>query len=259
MFFGFLLVLFAVSDVSNVFGQECGFDDRQLMNNSTNRNGYDTTWPKFPKRRGATIVPYYFKATTRQMRREMKRVLKRVEKGLGSSCPIRFRRRRSNWNRKYPRLEITQKSRSCSGFGASGSVWRGYKNRVILRMNQNPCEDNMKAWKKVALHEMFHVFGIAHTQKRKDRNNYIRVIEENIKPDERSQYEVCQNCDYYGIPYECNSIMHYQDSTFAKYRGLPTMESKNDKLCPPQYLKGFSSQPTHNDWRSLKKALGCRY
>jgi len=258
MFFGFLLVLIAVSDVSNAFGQ-CLFDDSQLMTNSTSRNALEANWPKFEKRRGTTIVPYYFNGrATRQTRRVMKHILKRVEKGLGSSCPIKFKQRWSS-NRNYASLEISQESRYCGHEGVSGYV-TGYKSKVQLVMGSSPCYNDVDIWKQVALHEMFHVFGIAHTQRRQDRNNYIRVIQRNIEKDARSQYDICYNCKIpRGIPYECNSIMHYRDNTFAKYRNRPTMKSVNSRRCPQHHLHRNNGQPTHNDWRSLRAALGCRY
>jgi len=273
MFFGFILVLFAVSDVSNVFGHECRFDDRQLMNNSTSRNAYDDkNWPKFPKgRRGATIVPYSFVGrTTQKTQRAMKRVFRIIKKRLGSSCPIKFRKR-SNPNRNYARLQITQKWLHCMEYPGGGVGRPDYNdnNLVALSMDASPCSIKSKGWKGTAIHEMFHVFGIAHTQKRKDRNKYIRVIEENIKPDDRDckqpgcnkrQFEICKRCKIpEGIPYECNSIMHYQDHDFAKYFGYPTMKSVDHQRCRPHHLKKRHTRPTRNDWRSLRAALGCRY
>ena len=70
-------------------------------------------------------------------------------------------------------------------------------------------------WKSIFMHEMFHVFGIAHTQSRFDRYKYIEVIEDNIMPSRRNNYEICYDCTVYG-PYECNSIMHYPQAFSLK-------------------------------------------
>ena len=81
----------------------------------------------------------------------------------------------------------------------------------IIKMNSKPCEDwQKKGFRGTFLHEWFHIFGLAHMHRRKDRNDYVRVINDNIQPDERSrrQFEPCEECSIYG-PYECESIMHY--------------------------------------------------
>ena len=40
------------------------------------------------------------------------------------------------------------------------------------------------------LHELFHMFGVMHTQMRPDRNKYIKVHKQNIIPYYRSEYKV---------------------------------------------------------------------
>jgi len=75
----------------------------------------------------------------------------------------------------------------------------------------------------LATHELFHALGVHHTQKRYDRNSYIKVLEENIQEKALSQYSICRSCKIYGIPYNCMSIMHYRDHGFAIRRGLKTM------------------------------------
>ena len=66
--------------------------------------------------------------------------------------------------------------------------------------------EDYELWLGTFVHEMFHVLGLAHMQKRWDRDNYIRVFKTNIN--NPSQYEICSSCPAFG-PYECNSIMHY--------------------------------------------------
>ena len=126
-------------------------------------------------------------------------------------------------------------------------------------MNRNSCRKVgfQENWKGLFRHELFHVFGITHTQRRKDRNKFITVIDNNILPDERDQYMMCEACDVsHELPYECNSIMHYTTSTFS-LGGRPTMISKNERKCKTEDLKWGTSVPTENDWKVLKHALKC--
>ena len=73
-------------------------------------------------------------------------------------------------------------------------------------------------------------------------------MEENIEEDELDQYERCDECEVMpGSKYECNSIMHYSVSTMAKDKdeaksgARPTMESRNEELCPTEQLKWDTS------------------
>lgn len=59
----------------------------------------------------------------------------------------------------------------------------------------------------VAVHELGHVLGMAHEQKRRDRDQSIKMNWENIKPDWKDQFEVGDA--YVGGKYDYKSIMHY--------------------------------------------------
>lgn len=130
---------------------------------------------------------------------------------------------------------------------------------MYLKMSRNSCDTDRQTniWLKVFRHEMFHVFGITHTQRRKDRQKYIRVLYANIKRNKRREYDQCFNCDIPpGIPYECNSIMHYKTSTFA-IGDKPTMKSINERKCKTRDLQKTSYVPTENDWKVLRYAVNC--
>ena len=64
------------------------------------------------------------------------------------------------------------------------------------------------------VHELLHVLGMVHTQTRPDRDQYIKVIERNIIPRSRFNYQKCVNCETYDIPYDCMSIMHYRQRIY---------------------------------------------
>merc|ERR1711881_44946 len=74
------------------------------------------------------------------------------------------------------------------------------------------------------LHEMFHVFGVQHEQKRPDRDRYVKILKENIHNRLQYTYDICNECQDYGVPYDCDSIMHSGTETFST--GKPTMEAR---------------------------------
>merc|ERR1711872_134754 len=249
-------LLVGIMSISSAVSQ-CTFDDR-LLEKST-RNALKDSWPKFEKRSGKTMVPVlYTRKVTSSTRLLMKLIYKRIEKRMDFSCPIQFEIGK-NWIRGRTTLLVHQKSAGCGSKSVGGSVGRLTRHLITLTMSVSPCQNNRKTWKKVALHELFHVFGIAHTQRRVDRDNYITVIQDNIQEKFRRQYDICYGCTIVPlVAYECNSIMHYSDSTFSISPGhKPTMKSANKQSCPAWQLIFGSYTGTTNDWNSLKFALGC--
>ena len=82
----------------------------------------------------------------------------------------------------------------------------------------------------IILHEILHALGMWHEQSRPDRDDYIRVISDNIKPryrfafQKRNLYQI----DYHGEGYDYESLMHYSLSAFRNRSGLRTIEVTNE-------------------------------
>mmetsp|Transcript_20668 Transcript_20668/g.48248 ORF Transcript_20668/g.48248 Transcript_20668/m.48248 type:complete len:557 (+) Transcript_20668:3-1673(+) len=66
----------------------------------------------------------------------------------------------------------------------------------------------------VAIHEMLHAMGMAHEQNRPDRNQFLNILWQNIKPEYRRQYDISASADT-GWPYDILSIMHYGPWSFS--------------------------------------------
>ena len=81
-----------------------------------------------------------------------------------------------------------------------------------------------------------HVLGFSHEQNRRDRERYIRINYENIRPGVRRNFEIfpdgllCSHYDY------C-SVMHYSSTAFSVSTAVL-------QYCSPQLW--FSSVPTSN-------------
>ena len=119
-------------------------------------------------------------------------------------------------------------------------------------MDRMPCKNesikNFDWWYKVFVHEVFHVFGIAHTMKRTDRDNYIK-LSENLSKRKLLQYTMNADIPMPGggkIPYECNSIMHYGPGS----KENPRFEAIDPTTCKFHGEKAV--EPTPNDWKAIK-------
>ena len=56
---------------------------------------------------------------------------------------------------------------------------------------------------------MGHVIGLNHEHNRADRDSFITVYHDNILSDYERSYMKDENYDYFGTPYDLDSIMHY--------------------------------------------------
>nr|CAB3261137.1 uncharacterized protein LOC100176732 [Phallusia mammillata] len=74
-------------------------------------------------------------------------------------------------------------------------------------------------------HEAMHALGIWHEQSRPDRDDYVKILEENIIPGQETNfYKFSKDqVESFSSPYDFGSIMHYYSTTFSK-NGERTIE-----------------------------------
>ncbi|XP_023348591.1 astacin [Eurytemora carolleeae] len=177
-------------------------------------------------------------------------VMRELERG---SCVI-FKETTST-NQKYLTLTVGRDCYDRYDTGVAGGVTTGaaLNQNQTLNLSHKLCSSNSRdnvKYLKVVRHEFLHVFGLMHTQTRKDRDNYVWVDTSNIKDTKEAQYEICMDCKTFDAPYECNSIMHYEANTFAKNHNKDVMYSKVCKINPGDTLTDW-------DWKLLNKAAKC--
>lgn len=112
-----------------------------------------------------------------------------------------------------------------SGTGCSSDVGRrssGPRNKVSL--NKENCLEK----RGTVIHEFLHTLGFFHMQSASDRDNYVRVIEKNIKPQFKSNFDKYSNArvSHFGSQYDIDSIMHYPKDSFSR-NGKNTLETLN--------------------------------
>jgi len=66
-------------------------------------------------------------------------------------------------------------------------------------------------------HEMMHALGIYHQQSRTDRDDYVKIMSENIEDDHLHNFNTYDydKVDERRVPYDYNSVMHYSDTSFS--------------------------------------------
>uniref|UniRef100_A0A3Q3X7S8 Metalloendopeptidase n=1 Tax=Mola mola TaxID=94237 RepID=A0A3Q3X7S8_MOLML len=94
-------------------------------------------------------------------------------------------------------------------------------------------------------HEILHALGFHHEQTRSDRDQYIKILYENIWEGQRTHEKTfyCVMTNNLGTPYDFDSVMHYGKYAFSK-NGQPTIVAKSD----PYLSFGSAAQMSANDF-----------
>jgi len=158
-------------------------------------------------------------------------------------------------SRKYLKIIIGNRPNRCGNGGAVTTRW--FYAQVTLQIANRLEPKRCKGAKNFVLHELMHVFGIAHTQKRSDSDQYITVNKNCIFPSAWAQYKPLGNYPDLSfrseVPYKCDSIMHYTPKHYSN--GCPTMEPKNSRDCQFQQRPDGPVPP--EDWLMLAKQIKC--
>ncbi|CAG9807142.1 unnamed protein product [Chironomus riparius] len=78
------------------------------------------------------------------------------------------------------------------------------------------------------IHELMHALGFDHMQNHADRDDFIEILWENIKPGSEPNFEKVNSRLFgnFGTPYDYHSVMHYGLNYFSKNEN-PTIVSKS--------------------------------
>ncbi|XP_057300873.1 zinc metalloproteinase nas-6-like [Hydractinia symbiolongicarpus] len=111
----------------------------------------------------------------------------------------------------------------------------GCSSRVGYWGGKNTISLGKACWtKNIAIHEIMHSLGFHHEQSRPDRDKYVKILMENVLDYAKDNFNKYGNdrIDSLGSPYDFSSVMHYNDTTFAKHgtKTILTVDPKNQKL-----------------------------
>jgi len=103
-------------------------------------------------------------------------------------------------------------------------------------------------------HEIFHALGFAHEQNRPDRDEFVNINWDNIKPRKEGNFEKAKTehgfAEY--MSYDFQSIMHYGSNAFGR-KGKKTIEPKNGYVGDV----GSKGKMTGTDMMALNTLYNC--
>ena len=96
--------------------------------------------------------------------------------------------------------------------GLGGKVFENLLHRSFLYGRRGSKTPNLKL--------LLLWFAGFHTHTRLDRDSHVDINWDNIFPDYKHNFELCDkrsfwNCDTWGFSYECDSVMHYAKDQFS--------------------------------------------
>lgn len=106
------------------------------------------------------------------------------------------------------------------------------------------------------VHELMHAIGLDHEHNRADRDKAVTVHEARVKADLAHNFEISNPVDFYdyGCPYNYESVMHYDKTSFGKTPGQVTMEVKD-----PKYANVIGNVPDAHptDYEKINRIYEC--
>lgn len=169
--------------------------------------GWTTTWPD-------RIVPYEIEGGF--TREEQNRILTAMNTYERYTC-LRFQPRT---RRSVYYIRIVSNLDGC--FSMVGMMDRRNQPQVVS-LQSYYCTTM-----GTIIHELAHAVGLLHEHQRPNRDDYVRVIYENVVPAYRNQFTKDQGATSFGYRYDYGSIMHYSPDAFSsnrKYTMIPYDES----------------------------------
>jgi len=107
---------------------------------------------------------------------------------------------------------------------------------------------------RTVIHEFLHTLGFYHEQSRPDRDDYVEIRHQNIRPNSAHNFIKRHDSLTFNVPYDGRSIMHYRHNAFAK-RGAVTIHSKTDVWIDEEL--GKSEELTTWDIMKVQEMYDC--
>jgi len=187
----------------------------------------------------------YYRLTGRfssWQRQWIKETLRRLERKIGSNC-VKFRR----WDGRWDAVKIRQGSKCSAAVG-----YKGGRTEQGMSLAWPGC------WRRrgTIMHEFLHSLGIHHTQNRWDRDEYVHINFRNIPQKKKKNFKLQprEKADFFRLPYDYDSVMHYRGSDFARNPNIRTIVTKNWRK---QSRIGQRRGLSEGDVRLIRKMYQC--
>ncbi|XP_017764627.1 PREDICTED: zinc metalloproteinase nas-13 [Eufriesea mexicana] len=161
------------------------------------------------------VVPYYIKEE--DFDEEDIELIEGAMKEYHKNTCIRFRPYQKT-DRDYVTIEGKMS-------GCWSLVGRHDRGQVVNLQNPGCVQHG------VIVHELMHALGFYHQQSAADRDEWVTINWENIKPGKEHNFNKYDNKTVtdYGISYDYMSVMHYSSYAFSK-NGDPTIAPKKEEI-----------------------------
>ena len=110
-------------------------------------------------------------------------------------------------------------------------------------------------------HEFLHALGVWHQQSRSDRDQYVKVIVENIEDGKKGNFNryTPSLINHFNLPYDFESVMHYGGHFFGKKNANGRQKQTIQTLDPSkQSLIGQREGVSELDIKLVKEMYGCQ-
>jgi len=250
-----LLLFFITITASSRRSEVCSTDDDLLLRQKPgrSRSGFEKNLPATKWHDHDNIIPYHFASNVPN---KDKITAKKAMETYSKNTCLRFKELTTE---PYPghRLEISSEDlhKSCNEAAVSP-----YDQIVTMTLRGIGCSEGL------ILHELGHVLGLIHTQRRPDRDNYISVKEDCIGGDTEEEIEQWKHqykkvsdhlVDLHNVPYMCNSMMHY-NNFYPDYDLCKVITPKPGSNCLKINVRGDSyvgtlDKPLEEDWLLINR------
>ncbi|XP_013166574.1 PREDICTED: astacin-like metalloprotease toxin 5 [Papilio xuthus] len=198
---------------------------------------FDANWPD------NTIVYDFADSEFNGQQREA--IMIAIEDIEENTC-VKFRERRPD-DFNYVKLTNTD-----DGCYANVGYWEA-RGEHILNLALDPPGQGCFRHATI-VHEWLHIIGFFHMHSTYNRDEYVRILWDNIIPDQEHNFALFDEemVDNMGLPYEYNSCMHYGAYGFS-VNGKPTIEA----LQSFEGVMGQQEYVTENDWLRVRRHYKC--